>query len=236
MDVCQRQTLRCFENTRDYVNVQAKDNLYGVNLKKFPSKCSCQRRNKSNYIYIYCRFELLLHMYCTVCTCTYSYMHALGISTTDVGSIHQKFFVNILSCWIRSHSFFLMLRFFRKYRFGFHNKSLLRTVYYCTVYARIHLLLKKEENCLSDFFLICSSFIQSYLVFQRHFNTQTLLQNIKARRKPFYSYCRYHPVWANWKISDLSFEGILLSTETLIFMTFDNDKFVPEWSDHFCLR
>ena len=152
MDVCQRQTLRCFENTRDYVNVQAKDNLYGVNLKKFPSKCSCQRRNKSNYIYIYCRFELLLHMYCTVCTCTYSYMHALGISTTDVGSIHQKFFVNILSCWIRSHSFFLMLRFFRKYRFGFHNKSLLRTVYYCTVYARIHLLLKKEKIACQIFF------------------------------------------------------------------------------------
>lgn len=77
---------------------------------------------------------------------------SLSRSTTDARSIHQKFYVNILICWNKSHSFFLVLRFFRKYRFGFHNKNLPRTVYYCTVYARIHLLLKKRENCLSDFF------------------------------------------------------------------------------------
>ena len=172
---------------------KAKDNLYGVNLKKFPSKCSCQRRNKSNYIYIYCRFELLLHMYCTVCTCTYSYMHALGISTTDVGSIHQKFFVNILSCWIRSHSFFLMLRFFRKYRFGFQNKSLPRTVYYCTVYARIHLLLKKEKIACQIFFWFALHSFNLILSFSVISTLKRYCKNIKARRKPFYSYCRYHP-------------------------------------------
>ena len=247
------EKLRCFENTRDYAK---------LNDLMYRRRTTCMYVESCALEWIWINFPAslvvwkeaivitylmslsitLLNLYCTVCICIYACMFlellacSLSRSITNARSIHQKFYVNILICWNKSHSFFLVLRFVRKYRFGFHNKNLPRTIYYCTVYARIHLLLKKEKIACQIFFLVCSSLIQSYLVFQRHFNTQALLQNIKARRKPFYSYCRYHPVWANWKISDLSFEGILLSTQTLICMTFDNDKFVSERCDPFCLR
>lgn len=124
-----------------------------MNLKKFPSKFSCLKRNNSDYISNVASITLL-NLYCTVRICMFLELLSCSLSrsTTDARSIHQKFYVNILICWNKSHSFFLVLRFFRKYRFGFHNKNLPRTVYYCTVYARIHLLLKKRENCLSDFF------------------------------------------------------------------------------------
>lgn len=100
----------------------------------------------------------LLNLYCTVCICIYACMFlellacSLSRSITNARSIHQKFYVNILICWNKSHSFFLVLRFFRKDRFGFHNKNLPRTIYYCTVYARIHLLLKKEKIACQIFF------------------------------------------------------------------------------------
>lgn len=123
----------------------------GVNLKKFPSKFSCLKRNNSDYISNVASITLL-NLYCTVRICMFLELLSCSLSrsTTDARSIHQKFYVNILICWNKSHSF--MLRFFRKYRFGFHNKNLPRTVYYCTVYARIHLLLKKEKIACQIFF------------------------------------------------------------------------------------